>query len=467
MLSAMMMITDLLAAFLALRLASLFRFYNFTAGWKAELSSAPWTTLSPGYFLFFAAALLMVHHPYGLYAPVTHRKPHHEQRRTIQASFNAGLLLCGCMYVMHNTIISRAVIVYLIFFTAVLLCVSRTLWHRALYLRRQRGVGTKNVLIVGPNHLGNVVRKQISQQVHLGRCFKGFLQTPQGVSDPEAGSFLVGELQQWRRVARQHFIDEIIIAEPCSAATIMRVIETARELDVEVVAILGYHDEDVVTEAPVEYLGHFPVVSLHRRHGKLVARLLKRVWDVTSSAALLVILSPILIAISIMIKLGSPGPVFYVSKRIGKKGRSFSCFKFRTMVVDADSLKSSLSDHNERSGPLFKIRNDPRVTGIGRYLRKFSLDELPQLLNVIKGDMSLVGPRPPLAGEVARYKLEHLRRLEVQPGLTGLWQIRAREDPSFDRYVTLDITYVETWSLWLDLKILAQTAEAVFRGTGS
>ena len=409
----------------------------------------------------------MVHHRYGLYAPVTNRKPHHEQRRTIQASFNAGLLLCGCMYVMHNTIISRAVIVYLIFFTAVLLCVSRTLWHHALYLRRQRGVGTKNVLIVGPNHLGNVVRKQISQQVHLGRCFKGFLQTAQGVSDPEAGSFLVGELQQWRRIARQHFIDEIIIAEPCSAATIMRVIDTARELDVEVVAILGYHDEDVVTESPVEYLGHFPVVSLHRRHGKLVARLLKRVWDVTSSAALLVILSPILIAISIMIKLGSPGPVFYVSKRIGKKGRSFSCFKFRTMVVDADSLKSSLSDHNERSGPLFKIRNDPRVTRIGRYLRKFSLDELPQLLNVIKGDMSLVGPRPPLAGEVARYKLEHLRRLEVQPGLTGLWQIRAREDPSFDRYVTLDITYVETWSLWLDLKILAQTAEAVFRGTGS
>jgi lipopolysaccharide/colanic/teichoic acid biosynthesis glycosyltransferase len=168
-----------------------------------------------------------------------------------------------------------------------------------------------------------------------------------------------------------------------------------------------------------------------------------------------------------MIKLDSPGPAFYISQRIGKKGRSFSCFKFRTMVVNADNLKSSLSAHNERSGPLFKIRNDPRVTTLGRYLRKFSLDELPQLLNVIKGDMSLVGPRPPIASEVERYELEHLRRLEVLPGLTGLWQVRAREDPSFDQYVTLDITYVETWSFWLDLKILARTAEVVFRGTGS
>jgi exopolysaccharide biosynthesis polyprenyl glycosylphosphotransferase len=467
MLSAMMMITDVLAVLLALRLASMLRFYSFAAGWKVEQSSAPWKSLSPGYFLFFAAALLIVHRRYGLYDSWTNRKPYDEHRRSIQACFAAGLLLCGSMYVMHNTIISRAVIAYLIGFTAVILCASRTVWRRALYLRQQNGVGTKNVLIVGPNHLGNVVRKQIAQQVNLGRCFKGFLQTARGVSDQEAGCFLLGDLQQWRRIARKHFIDEIIIAEPCTAATIVQVIETARELDVEVVAVFGYHDDNLVAEVPVEYLGHFPVVSLHRRHGKLVARLLKRIWDVTSSAALLVILSPTLLAISVMIKLDSPGPVFYKSKRIGKKGRNFSCFKFRTMVVNADKLRSSLSTYNERSGPLFKIRNDPRVTRVGRYLRKFSLDELPQLLNVIKGDMSLVGPRPPIASEVELYELEHLRRLEVLPGLTGLWQVRARQDPSFDRYVALDIAYVETWSFWLDLKILAQTAEAVFRGTGS
>jgi exopolysaccharide biosynthesis polyprenyl glycosylphosphotransferase len=277
---------------------------------------------------------------------------------------------------------------------------------------------------------------------------------------------LIGDLAQWSKIARKHFVDEIIIAEQCTAATIAEVIETAHELDVEVLAVLGYHD-DLIPEAPIEYLANFPVVSLHRRNGKVVTRLLKRVWDRAASAALLVIILPSMLIIALLIKLDSPGPVFYISQRIGKRGRSFSCFKFRTMAVGADKLKTSLSAHNERSGPLFKIRNDPRVTRIGRYLRKFSLDELPQLVNVISGDMSLVGPRPPIASEVEAYELEHLRRLEVLPGLTGLWQVGARQDPSFDRYVALDLTYVENWSLWLDLKILARTAHVVFRGTGS
>ena len=131
-----------------------------------------------------------------------------------------------------------------------------------------------------------------------------------------------------------------------------------------------------------------------------------------------------------------------------------------------EQLKQSLATQNERDGILFKIKNDPRVTPLGRVLRKFSLDELPQLLNVLRGDMSLVGPRPPIASEVERYDVEHFRRLEVLPGLTGLWQIRARQDPSFERYVALDLAYVENWSFWLDLKILVRTAEVVFRGTG-
>jgi lipopolysaccharide/colanic/teichoic acid biosynthesis glycosyltransferase len=174
-----------------------------------------------------------------------------------------------------------------------------------------------------------------------------------------------------------------------------------------------------------------------------------------------------MLVIAVLIKLDSPGPVLYVSERIGRRGRTFSCFKFRTMVINADKLKTSLSAQNERDGPLFKMRNDPRITRIGRFLRKFSLDELLQLLNVIYGDMSLVGPRPPIASEVELYELWHFRRLEVLPGLTGLWQVRARQDPSFDRYVALDLASVENWTLWLDLKILAHTAQVVLRGTGS
>jgi lipopolysaccharide/colanic/teichoic acid biosynthesis glycosyltransferase len=197
-----------------------------------------------------------------------------------------------------------------------------------------------------------------------------------------------------------------------------------------------------------------------------VARLLKRLWDLAAASAGLVLVSPVMFIIAVMVKLDPPGPVLYISERIGRRECTFSCLKFRTMVINADQLKHSLEVHNERDGPLFKMTNDPRITRVGRFLRKFSLDELPQLLNVIYGDMSLVGPRPPIANEVRLYELQHLRRLEVLPGLTGLWQVRARQDPSFDRYMALDLTYVENWTLWLDLKILARTAQVVFRGTG-
>jgi exopolysaccharide biosynthesis polyprenyl glycosylphosphotransferase len=194
---------------------------------------------------------------------------------------------------------------------------------------------------------------------------------------------------------------------------------------------------------------------------------MKRVSDVVLSLSALLVASPALIAIAIAIKLDSPGPVFYISERIGKKGRVFRCLKFRTMVADAEKRKQALVAHNERSGILFKMKNDPRVTRVGAKLRKYSLDEIPQFVNVLRGEMSLVGPRPPLASEVEKYELEHFRRLEVLPGLTGLWQVRARQDPSFERYVALDLAYVENWSFWLDIKILIRTTEVVFRGTGS
>ena len=188
----------------------------------------------------------------------------------------------------------------------------------------------------------------------------------------------------------------------------------------------------------------------------------------TTGAALAILLGwPIMLVLIAAIKLDSPGPVFYRAHRIGRKGRTFTCYKFRTMCADADQLKEKLKDQNERDGILFKIANDPRITRVGRILRKYSLDELPQFYNVLRGDMSLVGPRPPLASEVEQYDLAHLRRLDVLPGMTGLWQVEARQDPSFDSYISLDTAYVENWSLWLDLKILARTIGVVFSGTGS
>lgn len=194
---------------------------------------------------------------------------------------------------------------------------------------------------------------------------------------------------------------------------------------------------------------------------------IKRALDVTVSAALLLGLSPLLLAIALAIKLTSPGPVLYHWLVVGQGGRPFNGYKFRTMVVNADALKSALLAENEMQGPVFKMKHDPRITPVGRVLRKFSLDELPQLWSVLVGDMSLVGPRPPLQSEYARFTDFQKQKMAVKPGITCLWQISGRNDiRDFDDWVRLDLEYIAHWSLALDFKILMLTIPAVVRGTG-
>jgi lipopolysaccharide/colanic/teichoic acid biosynthesis glycosyltransferase len=192
----------------------------------------------------------------------------------------------------------------------------------------------------------------------------------------------------------------------------------------------------------------------------------KRLIDILGSSLTLFLCSPLLAAIAVLIKIDSQGPLFYSALRAGKSGRLFHCYKFRTMAPEADALKPSLRQNNERSGPVFKIARDPRITRVGRYLRRYSLDELPQLWNVLKGEMSLVGPRPHPVDDVARYDVDHLARLDVTPGITGLWQVSARRDPSFERLMQLDREYIRTWSLGLDVRILLRTVPAVVHGSG-
>jgi exopolysaccharide biosynthesis polyprenyl glycosylphosphotransferase len=194
--------------------------------------------------------------------------------------------------------------------------------------------------------------------------------------------------------------------------------------------------------------------------------IVKRTVDVVVGTATLVLLAPVMALIAIAIKLGSPGPVLYRSWRVGQNGKLFVFLKFRTMVMNADELKDSLQHLNEREGLLFKISNDPRTTPFGRFLRRYSLDELPQLVNVLRGEMSLVGPRPPSLDEYEKYTAEHQIRLAAKPGITGLWQISARNDPSFARALSLDRSYIENWSPWLDLKILLKTMPVVLQGDG-
>jgi lipopolysaccharide/colanic/teichoic acid biosynthesis glycosyltransferase len=193
---------------------------------------------------------------------------------------------------------------------------------------------------------------------------------------------------------------------------------------------------------------------------------LKRVLDLVLGSLLLLLATPILALAALWISLDSRGPIFYSAPRVGRRGKQFRCYKLRTMVLDADSRKHKLRAINERSGPFFKLENDPRITHAGKWLRKFSVDELPQIINVVAGDMTLVGPRPHPLDDVDLYRAEDLRRLEVKPGITGLWQVTARRDASFETNMRLDLQYITNQTLALDLKILAKTVVVVLRGEG-
>ncbi len=196
-------------------------------------------------------------------------------------------------------------------------------------------------------------------------------------------------------------------------------------------------------------------------------RIAKRTFDILFSALGLLVLSPFFLLMAVAIKLDSKGSVFFRQSRVGLSGRTFNCYKFRSMRTDAEKLQDELAHLNERNGPVFKITHDPRVTRLGIFIRKYSLDEFPQLYCVLRGDMSLVGPRPPLPKEVAVYEPHHLRRLEVKPGLTGLWQVSGRDLSDFEQWVRLDVHYIDTLSLWNELVILARTPLAVLSGKGA
>lgn len=196
-------------------------------------------------------------------------------------------------------------------------------------------------------------------------------------------------------------------------------------------------------------------------------RVCKRAMDLAIATTGLIAMSPLLALVACAVKLDSPGPVLFKQTRVGKNGRTFGCYKFRSMRMDAEKLKEQLLHLNERNGPVFKMKNDPRITRLGRYLRKYSVDEFPQLINVIKGEMSLVGPRPPVPSEVAVYQPHHFRRLEVTPGLTGLWQVNGRDASDFEQWVSWDVQYVDSQCLLLDLKILCRTPLAVISGKGA
>jgi exopolysaccharide biosynthesis polyprenyl glycosylphosphotransferase len=415
----------------------------------------------------FAFALIITSRRLHLYSPVRLTSFLHEQRLSVQACFTSGLLLTGTLYLVHADDIPRSIVLITLGLVTVALSLRRMVYRVLLYRRFERGIGTRNVLVVGTGPEAHALRHHLESIRHLGYTFKGFIDLPTSNSRFTATSGdVVGTLETLFQHARQQFVDEIFFTTPCERGIVQDVLEQARLHGVDLRVVPDMYD-GLAWSSPIEYIGQFPTIPLHRGHVPEVGLLLKRALDLFFSTMVLVVFSPLMAVIAIAIKLDSRGPVLYYSERIGKKGRVFRCTKFRTMVRDAETRRADVMHMNERDGVLFKISNDPRVTKLGHFLRKYSLDELPQFLNVIRGDMSVVGPRPPLASEVREYKLSHLRRLDVMPGVTGLWQVQGRQDPSFDSYISLDVTYIENWSIWLDLKIIMRTIGVVFSGTGS
>jgi len=415
----------------------------------------------------FTAALIMTSRRLHLYTPVRITSILREQRLSLQACFTSGLLLTGTLYLVHGQDISRTVVLVTLGLVTISLSVRRLVYRILIYRRFERGVGTRNVLIVGTGPEAHALRHHLDSIRHLGYTFKGFIDFPGTNSRfTSTSGDVVGTLDTLFSLARKQFVDEIFFTTVCERGIVQEVLDKARTHGIDLRVVPDMYD-GLAWNSPIEYIGQFPTIPLHTGHVPEVGLLLKRVLDVVMSAIAVILMSPILLAVAIAIKLDSHGPVFYSSERIGKRGRVFRCIKFRTMVRDAENRRADVMHMNEREGVLFKISNDPRITRLGRFLRKYSIDELPQFFNVLRGDMGIVGPRPPLASEVKEYKLTHLRRLDVMPGVTGLWQVQGRQDPSFDSYISLDVTYIENWSIWLDLKIIGRTIGVVLAGTGS
>jgi exopolysaccharide biosynthesis polyprenyl glycosylphosphotransferase len=415
----------------------------------------------------FILALMMISQRLHLYNPMRMTSLLHEQKLSVQACLTAGLLLTGTLYLVHAEDIPRSIVLVTVGLVTVTLSLRR-LAHRALIYRRfNRGVGTRNVLIVGTGPEAHALRHHLESIRSLGYTFKGFIDFPgSGARFSATASDVVGTLDTLFQNVRKQFVDEIFFTASCERGIVKDVLERARRHSVDLRVVPDMYD-GLTWSSPVEYIGQFATIPLHCGRAPELGLLIKRALDLALSCLVLIVISPLLLAVAIAIKLDSHGPVFYSSERIGKKGSVFHCTKFRTMVFDAEKRRADVMHMNEREGVLFKISNDPRVTRLGRILRKYSIDELPQFYNVLRGDMSIVGPRPPLASEVREYKLSNLRRLDVTPGITGLWQVQARQDPSFDSYISLDVAYIENWSIWLDIKIILRTIGVVLAGTGS
>jgi exopolysaccharide biosynthesis polyprenyl glycosylphosphotransferase len=391
-----------------------------------------------------------------------------QMSRLVRSTMIAMLIMIGITFIYQPFFYSRLIYLYATILIILLLGLGRLLWGFVLGQLRARGIGVSRVLIVGAGDVGRMVIRTVMAQPEFGYRIMALVD-----DHVEASTLSIGPVptiegtQRLPQIIAEKSIDEVIVTLPWTDhQRILDIFQLCESLGVRARTVPDLFQLSL-NRVDVEDLGGVPVIGLKAASIRGANLIVKRIMDVVLGSLALLIVSPIMIVCALAIRLDSPGPIIFRQKRVGAHGQEFVVFKFRSMREGADEEKERLLNFNEMQGPLFKMRADPRTTRVGRLLRRLSLDELPQFFNVLRGEMSLVGPRPHTSAEVAQYQSWQRQVLEAPPGLTGLAQVSGRAQLSFDEQCLLDIYYIENWSPALDIKILLRTVPKALSGEGA
>lgn len=348
----------------------------------------------------------------------------------------------------------------------VMLYSSKVLFYKLMRFIRKNGDNRRQILIIADEMSFDSIERMTNSKDWGYKIWGVITNSPKIKASYKDKCNILSYNQQLSEVLDKHAIDEVFyIKGEVNSEEVNKIIRLCTETGI-VFNLRPAFNYCKSVRPEFNMFGNSPVLTYQNIPDDYLSLKIKRFFDILFSMSVLTLGAPFFLIIALIIKLYDGGPVFFVQERVGLNGRSFSCLKFRTMVVNAEALQQQLKKHNEQTGPVFKIRMDPRVTKVGRFLRKTSLDELPQFLNVLHGDMSIVGPRPPIPAEVKEYKREYNRRLSMKPGITCIWQVSGRNNISFEDWMQLDMKYIDNWSLFLDLRIILKTVKVMLIGDG-
>lgn len=406
---------------------------------------------------------------FGLYEPKRFRRKLEECMDIIKATSLGSLLICAMIGLLGSQFLNSLVVI-VFWLTAMFMTVAvRAAMRFLLTLVRSQGRNLRHIVVLGTNRRARAFAEKIRERRDMGYNVIGYVDDRSADKDGNPIEILCG-ISGFPEILERYVVDEVVIALPIQTfyMQIKEIMAQCTEQGITVRFIVDKLFDLPNTKSRMECLEDTPLFSVYMGPEENWAFIVKRVVDFVLSAVFLVLLVPLFVLVGILIGLTSQGPVFFVQDRVGHNKRRFRMYKFRTMKKEAEILQEELEGLNEAEGPVFKINNDPRITKIGKILRKTSIDELPQLVNVLKGDMSLVGPRPLPLRDYRRFQKNwQKRRVSVKPGITGLWQVCGRNDLSFDRWIELDMEYIDHWSLFLDFKILMKTIPVVLSGKGA